>query len=54
MFLVALSFELALAETVSLDSCNDVEPLIVVPGISIIPDSSTELTPSEQADGFAE
>lgn len=54
MFFVALLFEFGLLDKGSLASCKDVEPFIVVPGIRIIPDSSTLLTPSVQAEGFAE
>jgi hypothetical protein len=54
MSLVALLFELILPEMVSLNSCKDVEPLIVVPGIKNIPDSSILLTPSVHAEGVAE
>tara|TARA_R110001583_G_scaffold163881_2_gene316365 strand:+ start:1939 stop:2223 length:285 start_codon:yes stop_codon:yes gene_type:complete len=53
MSLVALLFELELPEAVSLNNCNEVEPFIEVPGIKIIPDSSTLLTPSVQAEGLA-
>jgi hypothetical protein len=50
---VALLFVFALFDAVSLNNCSEVELLMVVPGIKIIPDSSTLLTPSEHADGFA-
>jgi len=52
MILLAFKFELELPEATSLNNCTG-DPLIVVPGIMNIPDSSRLVTPFEQAEGAA-